>query len=250
MKEQIENAISFLKESDVDGCITGSCLLGYFPESTQDVDVFCYTEQSFIKMLYTLHFSKMFLIIEPIEQWKFKEYTEEKKSSIKKFGIVSIKFKYNMCVDVNIIYKSSASSIFSVLSSFDMNIICKGIDLKTKQELDLTGNPGKIVDWNRWNTKYYSPSVWEMSRLLRQFERCIKYHKRGYNTDKVVIKYQEIVQSLLEYKNIFKSGEVDEKIKNLKKEGKILLKIFDIWLKTHSLSKEEEETLYKVINKL
>ena len=40
MKEQISNVIDFLKGTDVAGCITGSCLLGYF--EGQDVDVFLY----------------------------------------------------------------------------------------------------------------------------------------------------------------------------------------------------------------
>jgi hypothetical protein len=38
MKEQISNAVEFLKRTDVHGCITGSCLLGYF--EGQDVMFF------------------------------------------------------------------------------------------------------------------------------------------------------------------------------------------------------------------
>ena len=72
MKEQISNVIDFLKGTDVAGCITGSCLLGYF--EGQDVDVFLYNEGAFNKLLYCLYYNPMFLIIEPLEQWKFDEW--------------------------------------------------------------------------------------------------------------------------------------------------------------------------------
>lgn len=243
MKKQIEDVTEFLKNSDVDGCITGSTLLEYFPDGNQDVDVFCYSENSFTKCLYTLYFSKMFLLLEPIEEWKFKDYLEHNKSSVKKFGLVSVKFKYNTSIDVNVIFKKTATSIFSVLSSFDINIICKGWDIKTKQELDLTGNPGKIADWNKWNTTFYNPSIWEIPRLLRQFERCIKYHKRGYNTDAVILKYREILEDLLKYHNIFNSETVESHLERMKESSKILIKIFDKWLESHSITEEEEKIL-------
>ena len=53
MKQQIENSIDWIKEQDVDGCITGSCLLDYF--EGQDVDVFLYNEKSFTKLFYAMY---------------------------------------------------------------------------------------------------------------------------------------------------------------------------------------------------
>ena len=53
MKEQINNALTFLKEQDIDACITGSVMLDYF--EGQDIDVFCYSESSMTKLLYTLY---------------------------------------------------------------------------------------------------------------------------------------------------------------------------------------------------
>jgi hypothetical protein len=49
MKEQISNAVEFLKVN-VHGCITGSCLLGYF--EGQDVDVFLYMRELLISSFY------------------------------------------------------------------------------------------------------------------------------------------------------------------------------------------------------
>ena len=40
MREQIDNAIALIKQQDINGCITGSCLLDYF--QGQDIDIFVY----------------------------------------------------------------------------------------------------------------------------------------------------------------------------------------------------------------
>jgi len=52
MREQIQDAITLLKKQDVDGCITGSCLLDYF--EGQDIDLFTYSKSSFISVVQKL----------------------------------------------------------------------------------------------------------------------------------------------------------------------------------------------------
>jgi len=252
MKQQLEKAISHVKKLDVDGCVTGSCLLQYFPGENQDVDIFVYNEIAFTKALYTLYHDPMFLIVEPMEQWKFNDWTTNPyKGSMKKLGLISIKLKYNMCVDVNIIFKEKNNSIFSVLESFDMDIICKAYDLKTKKTLDLSENKGKkIATWNKWNKTFYTPNIWAVSRILRQFGRVIKYHNRGYNTDGMALKYKEILEGMIVYENIFSSDKMDEKVISVKENSKILIKIIDKWLETHSITSTEMELINKTIKNL
>ena len=85
MKEQLNNAIALIKTLDIDGCITGSALLDYFPDSKQDVDVFVYSEAAFTKLLYTLKFNPMFLVVDKLEQWKMEDWCNSSyKGSIKK----------------------------------------------------------------------------------------------------------------------------------------------------------------------
>lgn len=252
MKEQINQAIDWIKNQDIDGCLTGSCLLDYF--EGQDIDIFVFNEAAFTKLIYSMYFDrdKKFLLVEELEQWKFKDWTSNPyKGSLKKLGLISIKFKYNMCVDVNVIFKEKHNSVFDVLSSFDMDIICKGIDLKTKKELDLSDNVGtKVATWNKWNKAFYDPNIWQISRILRQFERVVKYHNRGYNTDLIVLKYKQIITDLINYKNIFKSISVNEKVESIKINGTILLQIFDKWLETHTIKDEELELLRETIKKI
>jgi hypothetical protein len=250
MKEHFDKLITFLKEQDINGCITGSCLLEYFDGA--DVDVFTYDEAAFTKMIYSLYHNKMFLLLDPMEQWKFKDWTENPhRGSLKKLGLISIKFKYNMLIDVNIIFKEKNHSIFDVLSSFDMDIISVGYDLKTKKTLDLSENNGKkIATWNKWNKSFYNPNIWAVSRILRQFSRVIKYHKRGYNTDDMTRKYIEILEGMIEYENIFSSDKMDEKVANVKTNSKILITILKQWLETHSITDEEVKLIESTIKNL
>lgn len=251
MKTQIDNAITYLKTLEINGCLTGSALLDYFPDSNQDIDIFTYDEAAFTKLIFTLYHNPMFLLIEPMEQWKFKDWTENPyKGSLKKLGLISIKFKYNMSVDVNIIFKEKNHTIFDVLSTFDLDIIAVGYDLKTKKTLDLSEHNGKIASWNKWNKSFYTPNIWAVSRILRQFERVIKYHNRDYNTDAVTLKYIEILQSMLDYENIFSSEKVDEKVESVKTNSKILIKILNKWLETHIMTELELELIKKTIKLL
>jgi len=242
MKEQINNAIKWVKEQPIRGCITGSCLLDYFPD--QDIDVFTYDEKSFKKILFAMYHNDMFTILDPIENWKFQQYIDKPYDNFQKFGLTTIKFTYNTCVDVNVIVKKKAKDIFSVLSSFDLDIISKGYDIETKQYLDLSqGLPDKVATWNKWNTTYYSDEIWAMSRILRQLTRCFKYHKRGYNTDAIVLKYIELLNKLQEYESIFSSENFNDKLKITQENTIIIKQLCEMWLKTHTISDEQIKLL-------
>lgn len=249
MKEQINKAIEFIKEQDVDACITGSCLLDYF--EGQDVDVFCYSEKAFTKLFYAMYHNSMFTILDKLELWKAQQFMNKDSFSNKHIsGVQTIKMKYNTCVDVNIIFKKNCNNIFSVLSSFDLNIICKGYDLKAKEYLDLTTSPGKECSWNKWNPAFNTEEVWQISRILRQLERCFKYYKRGYNTDAVILKYIELIDKLQEFQSIFQSENFNEKLK-INKENTIIVKqICEVWLATHEITDEQIELLKIKINQL
>jgi len=241
MEEQINNAIDWLKNQDVKGCITGSCLLGYFPDEKQDIDCFVYDEKSFNKLLFAMHHSPMFTILDKIEQWKFDQYNSKDQSTFYKFGLITLKFTYNTCIEVNVILKKKCTDIFSVLSSFDINLISKGYDIQTKQYLDLSGDSSttKIADWNKWNTTFYSEEIWQMNRVLRQLDRCFKYHKRGYNTDKVVLKYIDIIEKVQDFDNIFQSDNFEEKLKITRKNTLIIKQLCETWLETHEINEDQ-----------
>lgn len=242
MKEQINNAIEWIKEQPVKGCITGSCLLDYF--EGQDIDIFVYDEKSFNELLFAMHHSPMFTQLNELERWKWDQYRTKNNSTFYKFGLITLKFNYNTCVEVNVILKKKCKDIFSVLSSFDLDIICKGYDLETKRSLDLSENlPDNVATWNKWNTTYYSDEIWAISRVLRQLNRCFKYHKRGYNTDAIVRKYVELLEKLERYESIFNAETFNEKLKITQDNTFIVKQLCEIWLDTHEITEEQMELL-------
>lgn len=248
MKDQINLAIDWIKEQPIKGCITGSCLLDYF--EGQDIDVFVYDEKSFAKILFAMHHNPMFTILDPLEAWKFQQYIDRDESTFYKFGLVTIKFNYNTCVPINIILKKKCQDVFSVISSFDLDIICKGYDIETKQLLDLSQGRGKVASWNKWNTSFYSGEIWKISRVLRQLERCFKYHKRGYDTDEVVKKYIELITRLQDFESIFSSENFNEKLKITQENTLIVKQLCELWLVTHEISAEQIELLNQKIKQI
>ena len=204
MKKQFENAIEVLKQqTEVDGCITGSCWLGFHEGWNQDIDVFCYSKSSFNQLIYFMKYNPMFTILEPLELHKMNDYMKNDRSSLKNLGLITIKFKYNLCIDVNIIFKEFHKTIFDVLGNFDLELIATGYDIKTGKMLSLRETTGLEGSWNRWNTSFYKTDYWSIKRLLRQFERVVKYTQRGYDLSSVTDKYISIVEEILATENFF-----------------------------------------------
>jgi hypothetical protein len=245
MKEQQQKLIDYIKTIQVKGCITGSCLLPDYHEKS-DVDCFLYDSASFIKLYYTLRLNPMFTILDKLELWKAsmietKDFANNKHHT----GVTTIKLVYNTCIDINIILKKNCDNIFSVLSSFDMDLISKGYDLESKQYLDLSGDSvnTKIVNYNKWNPAFQSTEIWSVSRILRQLERCFKYHKRGYNTDSVIRKYIELIDTLQEFQSIFSSENFNEKLKITQENTLVIKQLCQLWLTTHEITDEQLELL-------
>jgi len=245
MKEQIDNAIELLKKQDIEGCITGSCLLDYF--EGQDVDLFCYNEHSFLELLYFMHYNPQFLILDPLELWKYQEYTKRGKSSLDKLGLVTIKFKYNTCVDINVIFKKHHNNIFDVLSNFDLDLVATGYDIKTGKTISLRETIGLEGTWNKWNKSFYQPNFWDVKRILRQFERVIKYTDRGYNLSLVTDKYISIVEEIIKSDNVFKSDKGTTYFDNTIDQFKIVLQILQTWKKEQVITKEQLQILKTLI---
>jgi hypothetical protein len=246
MKEHIDNAIELIKKQEINGCITGSCLLDYF--EGQDIDVFMYDKSSFNKLLFFMHYHPMFNILDPLEQHKFNEYIDNDKSSLESLGLITIKFKYNLLIDINIIYKKYNKNCFDVISNFDLDIIATGYDIKTGETLSLRQTTGFNGTWNRWNTTFYKKGdFWSVKRLLRQFERVIKYTERGYNLDTVTEKYISIIEETLKIENYYKTEKGTQFYENNIKQFEIVLKILQTYQRDKSITKEELLTLKTLI---
>lgn len=239
MQEHFENAIKILKKQEIDGCITGSCMLGFQPEWQQDIDIFTYNKSSFTKLLFFMHYNPMFLILDKLEEHKFQEYINEDKSSLKQLGLITIKFKYNLLVDVNVIYKERHHNCFDVISNFDLDLIATGYDIKTGKTLCLRETTGKEGSWNKWNTAFYKPDFWSIKRLLRQFERVVKYTNRGYDLSTVTDKYISIVEEIISQENYYKTEKGTKFYNDTIEQFEVVLKILQTWKKELKMTPEE-----------
>jgi hypothetical protein len=224
--------------------------MGYFQNS--DVDFFAYSEASFTQMFYAMYHNPMFQILDPLEVWKANKFIERKLDNYNKTKLVTIKFMYNTCLPVNIIFKSHCTDGYSVISTFDMDVIAKCYDTFIQREIDLTygSAESKVVSWNKHNQNFYDPELWQISRILRQLERVIKYYKRGYNTDAVVHKYIELIDEVQKFQDIFSSNNFSETLKIKKSNAKIVKKICEKWLETHEISDEQLELLKEKIKEV
>lgn len=245
MREQIDNCIELLKQQDVNGCITGSVMLDYFEGA--DIDLFMYDKSSFNKLLFFMHYNPLFNILDPLEQHKFDEYINEDKSSLESIGLITIKFKYNLCIDVNVVFKKFHKNIFDVLSNFDLDIISNGYDIKTGNYLSLRTTTGLEGTWNKWNTSYYKCNLWSCKRLLRQFSRVVKYTERGYNLESVTDKYISLIEEILSKDNIYKTEKGTLFHEKTQKEFEIVLKILQVWKVEKKMSPENLMVLQTLI---
>jgi len=249
MEKLTQEAVNWVKNLNVSGCLSGSCLLNYF--EGQDVDLFCYTEKAYAEVLWAMYWNPLFHINDPLEQWKFDQWRVKRDDGgLKKWGIQTSKFKYNMAIDMNVIYKKYHHTAFDVAASFDMDVVAKAYDLQTKQILDLTGGASKIAKWNIWNPNFRDVSIWDVKKIMRQFGRVVKYHNRGINTDNVTLKYIEFLEENLQYNNLWESVKVEEKIKTFDENVPILIKRLKRWLKEHDMSQEELDKMKQLIKKL
>ena len=245
MKEQINAAIELLKQQDVDGCITGSCLLNFF--EGQDIDLFVYNKSSLNKILFYMYYNPMFQILDSLEKYKFDEYINSDKSSLDSIGLITIKFKYNLCIDVNVVFRKMNKNCFDVVANFDLDIIAKGYDIKTGKTLDLRETSGLEGTWNKWNMSFYKSDMWSCKRLLRQFERVVKYTERGYLLDSVTDKYIELIENILKKEDIYKTEKGHKFYEDTHEQFEVVLKILQEYKKEHKIGAAELLTLKTLI---
>jgi len=245
MKEQINNAITLLKKQEINGCITGSCLLDYF--EGQDIDLFVYDKSSFNKILFFMHYNLMFTILDPLEKHKFEDYINSDRSSLEQLGLITIKFKYNLLVDVNVIFKQYQKNCFDVISNFDLDIITTAYDIKTGKVLSLRETSDLEGTWNKWNPYFYKADFWSTKRLLRQFERVIKYTGRGYNLSSVTDKYIEIIEEIIKTENYYKTEKGSKFFNDTIEQFEVVLKILQVWKRDQKITPEELLTLKTLI---
>ena len=231
-KEKFDKAIEVVKSLPIDGCITGSCWLpNYDPDlwDSTDIDVFVYSKDDLIK---ALNIADNILKMTPgtgsekseaQERWKLNRLETDGLNI--KFGITTYKFNTDGVV-VNFTFKSErfhgkwqeVTSAPAVLASFDMSIVLQAYDIKQHILYDL--RPSDVPNYravpNPMRRQDYM--AWTVARWVRQFDRCVKYWERGFDTRPVAEFYVEMIDEVIKAGCLFDSDDSQEYFAGIKEE--------------------------------
>ncbi|WP_322154377.1 hypothetical protein [Paratractidigestivibacter sp.] len=219
---QIRYWINELKREDINGYITGSCLLDdNFDEWTEkpDIDVFVPTDRELIKLVSMLQYKHGFKLgaldteLSRMQEEKKMEWVMQGKRNKNGFTSTSLStIKLNKGdVIINISNKYGQRCLAAVLCDFDMSIIMRGWDIKAGCGLDLrkqwtenervaVPNPMRVVNDDMIQVAYF----------VRQFDRVIKYWNRGYDTRAVAKHDLQLIDNVLKKGNIWSSAASQE----------------------------------------
>ena len=231
--------VNELKNSGINGCITGSCMLMYDKDFSEwddapDIDVFVYSEGSFINAIDILRYKYGFKPgdasrpeSEQGEQWKIDKTI---KSGMRRDSMLNTVKLNNGKVTVNISYRKHQTTLLDVISNFDMSIIMIGYDIPTGLLEDLRFRGGDIDTarpnpYREQETDMYTTAQW-----VRQFDRVIKYWNRGFDTRPMAEFYIEQIDKTLANGSLFQTEKSIQYYNEFAKEFKDVRERIVAWL--------------------
>lgn len=247
LTEEIKSAIEEIKETDILGCITGSCLLDEdfdMWDTAPDIDVFIYGEPAMIHAMMTLEN----MGFEPGGKDKTTAGEELKRQWLIETGVqknrqLSTIMYQRGAVNVNLTVKKHNRSVVEVLANFDMTIVMRGFDIPTKYDCDLRtqdGNDTHVAMPNKLKRSLYDhPSRFEVYRCLRQWNRVLKYWDRGFDTRPMARFYLDRIDDVLEAGAIFDTPNDRASFADMAPEFTEMRDIIVQWLEAHDEDKED-----------
>lgn len=231
LKDKVAAAIELIKTLDIDGCITGSCLLdGFDPEgwgTVPDIDVFVFGES---ELVHAIDLAQYALLMTPgsgtersrkQEEWKLARLKQAGLNY--KIGITTYKFHCDGVI-VNFTYKQRKFhgrwipilDTPGVLQSFDMSFLMQGYDIKHHVMYDMrTGDP-RIATPNP--LRDHDCVMWTVAKWVRQFDRVVKYYNRGFDTRPMAKFYLDMIDECINAGCLFDSEESQEAFESFSQE--------------------------------
>ena len=237
VNDSIKTVQDWLKTSGINGCMTGSTLLDQdFSEWDEqpDIDVFVYSPASMVNAIDILEYRYNMRPgkggrQEEGEAWKAKRLRE--RGIQVKAPVTSVSY-WTMVdgfpVTVNISYKNHRKNMVDVLSTFDMTIIMRGVDLASGYELDLRGDETNVARPNplrKQDGDMYGTSMW-----IRQFNRVIKYWNRGFDTRPMARFYLDLIDESLGHGQLFQTEKSKAYFEEASKEFLEVREKIKTWL--------------------
>ena len=231
VKERVKAAIDLLKRTDIDGCITGSCLLPDFDPvawgADADVDVFVFGED---ELMHAIDLAQFALQMTPgsgsdrsrkQEEWKLRRLRNAGLNF--KIGITTYKF-YCDGVILNITFKQRKYhgrwipilDTPGILQSFDMSIVMQGYDIKHHVTYDMRVGDPMIATPNP--LRDHDCVMWTVAKWVRQFDRVVKYYNRGFDTRPMAKFYLDMIDECIDAGCLFDSDESKEAFDSFSQE--------------------------------
>lgn len=222
LTDKIHEVIEELKDSGINGCITGSSMIPdvNFDEWEQapDIDVFVYSEMQLLHASDVLMMKYGFELLNAGEDWKFDRVCN--KGAQGNAYLTTLKLQRDGVV-VNITYKKWKHNIFNVLSSFDMSCIMIGYDIPFGWGVDMRTKDIKVFDdrYDRWsddpNVSVPNPmrkqdvDMYGTGMWVRQFDRVIKYWNRHIDTRPMARFYIKLINDVIHKGKLFNTDKSD-----------------------------------------
>lgn len=223
IKSKVKQTIEELKESNIFGCISGSCMIdGDFDAwtDTPDVDVFVYCPEQLVHACTYLE-GKGYKPANAGEEWKLDQIRHGRKGNKQKFIVQTHKLERDGII-VNVTHKPGCEKLTDVLASFDMSIIMIGWDIEKGYGLDYRVNWGqafgdKGAKWSE-STQVAVPNpmrdqeftIYKVSMWVRQFDRVIKYWERGFDTRPMARFYLDAINDIIEKGALFQNDRATQ----------------------------------------
>ena len=246
--DEIDDMVGRLAATDIDGCITGSCLTGGDFDSwltKPDVDVFTYSPYAMVHALDVLEY-KLGLVpggegimSERGEGWKLDKVRISGRGS---HDLATVKMTDGI-VTVNVSNRKWERSAMDVIARFDMSIVLKAIDIPSGSEIDFTdvaaksdvarivghhgGDPNVAVP-NPFRT--FDGTTWNASKWLRQWDRVIKYDSRGFDTLPMARFYRHMIKEVIDGGCLFKTEASQQAYEEFVAEFKGLGDEIEAWI--------------------
>lgn len=220
---EIDKVIHDLKQTDIDGCITGSCLTDMSKDEwdeVPDIDVFTYSPYG---MVHACDVCEYQLGLRPGgdpitsdegERWKVGKVRTSGRGNR---DLATCKFT-NGSVVVNVSNRKWERSAMDVIARFDMSIVLQAYDIKSGTLVDFRnckakGNVAEIIGVEH-GSKYtaipnpfrsFDGTTWNTAKWLRQWDRVIKYWNRGFDTRPMARFYRSMLNEVIEAGCMFKT---------------------------------------------
>lgn len=250
LKDDIESMQQRLMDTDIYGCITGSSLSQDWDfdasENVPDIDIFTYSEHAMVHAIDVLEY-RLGLVpggdgitTAKGERWKA---TQTRHNGRGKRGLATCKFTDGK-VTVNVSNRRDERSAMDVIARFDMSVVLQAYDIPSGTLIDMrccqpkadlveiigsTGGDPMVAVPNPFRN--FEGSVWEAGKWLRQWDRVIKYWKRGFDTRPMARFYRWMLDDVLEGGEMFKTEAAKRAFKEFNDEFFDLGEKIDTWLK-------------------